>query len=293
MIDFRIKTFLMLCETGSYTKTAEKLLMTQPAVSQHIRYLEQQYDCKLFIYQGKTLSITPQGKLLREYAVTVEADSKRIPERLARSKHKQVNRKFGATLTIREFCMPPVTEALLRGKIPFRLYIENTETLLRMLELGEIDFAFVEGQFPKDAYSHALFATEPFAAVCAPENPLAHRDAVTLEDLLSQPLILREKGSGTREIFETYLTEHGYQTGTFPYLAQLGSISLIKQAVMKNYGVTFLYRRAAEKELKSGSLQILPLIGFPLYREFHFVFLKDSIFAPEYMDFFAFCKECR
>ena len=108
MIDFRLDTFLNLCDCLSYTRTARLLHMTQPAVTQHIQHLQQVYGCSLFTYKNKKLELTPQGHVLREHVRLLKAQAEKIPPALQRAQASTVPVVFGATLTIGEYTMPPV-----------------------------------------------------------------------------------------------------------------------------------------------------------------------------------------
>ena len=108
MLDFRMKTFLTLCRLKNYTKTAEELFITQPAVSQHIKFLENLYGIALFTYKGKTLTLTKDGEQLRRFTLTMQRDIDKLSARFKASL-AQIKLKFGATLTIGEYKMPPIS----------------------------------------------------------------------------------------------------------------------------------------------------------------------------------------
>ena len=143
MLDFRLYTFLTLSETLNYTKAADILCITQPAVSQHIKYMEKEYDCKLFFYDGKQLNLTAQGKLLAEKVRTMVADEKMIRS-LLKQNQKTPALRFGATLTIGEFILPQRLNSFLaeHTETSLCMIVENTATLLQMLNSGDIGFAF-------------------------------------------------------------------------------------------------------------------------------------------------------
>ena len=143
MIDFRFKTFLTLCKTKSYTKAAQKLNITQPAVTQHIKYLEEKYDTKLFQYSGKILDLTPEGETLKDIAKSIQVDSEKA-YRILKDKKESIKRiKFGATLTIGEYMMPELIEKYMADfpDSKVTMIVENTDRLLHMLREGDIDFA--------------------------------------------------------------------------------------------------------------------------------------------------------
>ncbi|GAA0680085.1 MULTISPECIES: LysR family transcriptional regulator [Clostridium] len=286
MIDFRFKTFLTLCKTKSYTKAAQKLNITQPAVTQHIKYLEEKYDTKLFQYSGKILDLTPEGETLKDIAKSIQVDSEKA-YRILKDKKESIKRiKFGATLTIGEYMMPELIEKYMADfpDSKVTMIVENTDRLLHMLREGDIDFAFIEGYFNKLDYNYKIFSKEEFVVVCSTKNHLAGK-SVILEDILKENIIIREQGSGTRNIFETALYEHNMQVEGFKNVTEIGNINVIKKLVQKNLGLTFIYKKAVQKELKKGTLSQIYVEDFKALRQFNFVTLKNSMCSNEYEKF--------
>ena len=161
MIDTRIETFLTLCRVMNYRKTAELLNMTQPAVTQHIHFLEEQYGCKLFSYDRRTLTMTKEAELLQKYAENVLYQEKKLKAELEQS--DGVSLSIGATKTIGEYVIDKHISAFLSvPKNSISVNVENTETLLSELSAGKLDFALIEGYFDKSRYSSKLYRKEPF-----------------------------------------------------------------------------------------------------------------------------------
>ncbi len=286
MIDFRHQTFLKLCQIKNYTKTAQKLHITQPTVSQHIKHLEEYYQVKLFNYSGKKLKITEAGKKLYQYTARMIADSRKI-KNILQQKNEFQNIKFGATLSIGEFVMPEILIKAMNQnpQLNFDMLVENTQTLIEKLKKGEINFAILEGFFDKSKFGHQLFSKENFIGVSSFQSKYCSYE-LELEDLLNSCLILRENGSGTRDILEQLLYENNLRKESFKNVIEIGNMSAIKNMVAENKGITFMYRAAAEKELKKNLLAPLKIIDFEVKREFNFVYLKDSVFAEEYQKYF-------
>ncbi len=289
MLDFRHETFLALCRIGHYTKTAEALHITQPAVSQHIKYLEEYYGCKLFIYKDKTLTLTESGKKLQSFAMTMSADSDHLRNLMLNESLNTRTLRFGATLSIGEFVLPIILDSLLRDypNIHITMPVDNTKVLLKKLCDGEIDFALIEGYFDKSEYGYKMFSSEEFVPVCGSEYNLPNK-AVSLFDLLNERLIIRESGSGTRDVFEQFLRENNFSIKCFEKVCEIGNMSAIKHLVSAGLGITFLYRVAARRELSSGKIKELSVHGFPVRREFNFVWLKNSLHEQEYLAWLSY-----
>jgi DNA-binding transcriptional LysR family regulator len=292
MLDFRHKTFLALCSCGSFTKAAELLHITQPAVSQHIKYLEEYYECKLFEMVNREMKLTRQGKLLREFAMTVFSDSKHFKENFSSVQTDTMRFAFGATLSIGEYVMPDILSRLLLKypEMNIHMSVANTQVLLERLNNGELDFIIVEGMFDKSEYDSTLFSLERFVPVCSPKSELADKEVV-FSSILNSRLILRERGSGTREIFENILLKNNYSLRAFEKTIEIGNMAAIKKIVSKGLGITFLFEAAVKKELKDKSLKVINISGFYEQREFNFVLLKNSFFRERYMMVYKLLKQ--
>lgn len=291
MLDFRIETYLTLCEEKSYTKTAQKLCITQPAVSQHIRYLEQHYGCSLVYFKGKNLYLTTQGEELKKYALLSKADWNKVATQL--KNEEEVKRiSFGATLTIGEYVIPEILAELIKHTdySLLSMLVDNTETLLQKLQQGLIDFAFIEGQLDKREYTTRLFSPARFIPVCSANHEFADRP-VSFDEIFTQRLIVREIGSGTRGVLEQVLLEHNQKIQSFPHIVEIGNLNAIKSLVEKGLGITFLYENAVAAEIRRGTLKKILLSDFEAVREFNFICLKNSRFLEEKLDFFHRCKQ--
>lgn len=292
MLDFRIHTFLAVCQCLNFTKAAQMLNITQPAVSQHIRYLEEFYGVKLFDYQGKRLSLTAAGEALREMATTMKHDTIHLKAQLAEWAQNKRQLVFGVTLTIGEFVMPEPLAAYLSHypDTTIRMVVANTQDLLRQLNSGAIDFALVEGFFTKSEYDHRVYAKEPYIAICSSDHEFI-RPPFCFEDLLSQRLILREPGSGSREILEKQLAERNLTVHDFANVVEISNIGALKRLVQLGTGIAFLYEAAVREELANGSLRALELSDFQVYHDFTFLWRRGSVFSTYYQELFELLQQ--
>ena len=283
MLDPRWNTFLVLCETMNYTRAAEQLCLTQPAVTHHIHYLEDHYGCRLFSYEGKILRLTEAGMRLREFTRSMAYNSKKVEATMAAP--APISLRVGASKTIGEYVIAPRVERFLRSQpeASFSLLVDNTQVLLRALEAGQLDFALVEGFFDRSRYDAQLCRQEAFFGVCAPQHRLAGR-AVPLDEITGERLILREPGSGTRAIFEEALHRQNYTLDSFPSVVTISDFSTIKSLVADGLGLSFLYAPVVEQELEAGTLARFDLAEVPMSGAFYFVCRKDNLFAKNWMD---------
>ena len=161
----------------------------------------------------------------------------------------------------------------------------NRLFLLDKLALGEIDFAIVEGNFEKEKYDYSIFSQEKYIPVCGKNYKFTSEPKI-LKDLLNERLIIREEGSGTREILEKNLQARNISVLEFNQLMEIGGMNAIKKLIEANMGITFLYAVAVEEKLKKRTIREIELEDFHVTHEFAFIWNKDSVFATEYVEIF-------
>ena len=272
MLDYRITTFLTLYDEMNYRRTAEKLNMTQPGVTQHIHVLERYYGVKLFLYDGRTLRRTRQAELLKRHVDSMRTEELALREEFVKKEGVQL--KIGATKTIGEFVMiPQVRQFLSVPKNNLELMIDNTETLLRMLRRAELDFAVIEGVFDKTRYGYCLFKKENFVGICAKAHPFAHRQ-VTFAEVLKETLVVREKGSGTRMLLQQAVVEKGFSLGSFARCSSVSNFSVICELVARDNAITFAYEPIARcrDDLATFCVEDMQIVG-----EFNFVYCNERV----------------
>jgi DNA-binding transcriptional LysR family regulator len=282
LMDTQLRTFLTVCETMNFTQAARKLFLTQPAVSQHIHTLEKKYGLPLFAHRGRNLELTPAGKTLAAYARLLQTDEALLVRKMEACQQGVHRLTFGVTLTIGEYGIARPAAQYLKAhpEVELTLIFGNTRELLQQLDRGTLDFALVEGYYPPESYDHLLFRLEPFVPVCAARHQFA-REPQLCRDLLPERLLVREPGSGTRNILERNLALQGITLDQFAHRAQVGNMHALIQLLEEDCGITFLYRIAVEKEAAAGRVRLLPLKDFSMVHPFDFIWPKDSLFAPE------------
>lgn len=293
MLDVRTETFLVLAKTLNYTNAAKELFITQPAVTQHIQFLEGEYGVKLFDYSNRQLSLTNSGNLFLKYIQETKASNMIIKRRLLELEGGEATINFSATLTIGEFTLAPIIKDLFNDfnnyKINFEIH--NTEHILKSLNEGDIEFALIEGLFNKNDYCTKLLKEEEFVLVVSPHNKLGTRKNLKLFDILNERIIVREKGSGSREILERGLYDKNCSLDDFIGLVEIGNVGLMKRLVMDNVGISFMYRDAAKKEIEEGALKQVDIKDFKLLREFNFVTIDKPSIIEYTNNFYKFLKE--
>lgn len=292
VLDPRIESFLAVCKNRSYTKASKELCITQPAVTQHIQFFEKRYGCRLFEYSNKALKLTKEGELLYKYFQNAKANEKMITQKLKEMNKESKTLKFAATLTIGEFTLAPILSDFIKAfdEYDITMYIDNTQAVLRMLQNGEIRFALVEGLFNKADYESRLCKTADFILTAPITHPLTTKKNVSLEDLKNETIIVREKGSGSREVLERGIFEKNYTLENFKNMIEIGNVNVIKNMVKNGMGITFIYEDAVREEIKNQQLAEIKIADFIINREFNFIYLKSDIIQSEVDMFYSFFK---
>ena len=229
MLDYRVRTFLTVCETMNYTQAAHRLNITQPAVSQHIRCLEAAYRVRLFLYEGKQLTLTCAGEILRRRLTALENDERALRAELSSLPAGIEELSLGVTMTIGEYAIVQPLARLLAAhpELNIHLRFANTQQLLHLLDAGRIQLALVEGYYPKERYAHLRFGREDFIGVCAAAHQFPGGAPRAFSDLLAERLLVREQGSGTREILTRSLALAGLRVEDFRHFLEFGNMHSI------------------------------------------------------------------
>lgn len=283
MLDNKILTFLKVVQLKNYTKTAEVLNLTQPAVSQHIKKLEEHYDCTLINIDGKSVTLTAQGQALYNYANFQVANEKQLVDQI---KKVETPIKIGATLSIADYYLSPYLSTYLNTHDELiSVTVKNTESIIEMLLNNELYCAFIEGIFDKSIFHYYEFYKTKFLPVARKGHPLAGR-AITVADIHQYPLMLREEGSGTREIYENYLYQNNDTILSASKIYEISSFSMIKQMLSQSNGISFMYENVAKKEVEEGELTYLTIEDYNIERPLYFIYPSNSLMKKRNEEFY-------
>lgn len=267
----KLYTFLALCQTMNYRLAAERLHLSQPAVTKQIQSLEQSLQTKLFYYDGHTLHKTEKCLLLERYAISQQYQFEELQLAIANKKRQKL--RIGATKTIGDYVLiDAIKNYLSHSSHELSLVVDNTKHLLQMLDENQLDFAVIEGTFSKTKYDSYLLRMEPFVGICAKNSPLCGKH-IGIEELLSETIIVREEGSGTRRIFEERLMASGYELSDFFREVSISSFVSIKALVADGIGISFLYHSVVSKEENIG---IFTVDGITEPHAFHVVYTRNT-----------------
>lgn len=274
MVDVKLNTLLKVYEMGSYTRAAEKLSLTQPAVSKHIRQLERELGVSIFDRTGPKLRLTPEGKLIVRYAERVIALSDGLRRALA-DRNRAVDRlRVGVTHTSESSIVAEVLARYTEENVNTRITLRTDAlaSLYEMLKSYQIDIAIVEGDVSDPAIRTIRLDTDDLAVAVSNEHPLASRPSVTIDELRCERLILRLPSSGTRTLFDANLESRGLSPDDFNVILEVDNIATIKDLVRRNYGVSVLARSACMDELRKGKIRMLPIEDLTMVRQINLLY---------------------
>ena len=285
MADRRLQVFHTVAKLLSFTKAAETLHMTQPAVTFQVRQLEEYFNTRLFDRTHNRISLTEAGKRVYEHAGKIFEQYSAM-ENAVRELTGEVSGVLiiGASTTIAEYMLPALLGDF-KHKYPdvnVRLKVSNTEGIVSMVENNVIDLGVVEAPVQNKNLAVELCRMDQLVAIAPPTHPLAKLDSITPAQLLEHPYICREEGSGTREVILEYLQGVGINPNELDVIMELGSPEAIKGAVEAGIGTTVLSRATLAKELALGTLVAINL-NPSIERPFSFVHQKQK-FRQRAMD---------
>lgn len=293
MLDFRIATFLKLCETRSYTNTAKLLHITQPSVTQHIKYLQKRYQCKLFSYEGKTLRLTPEGEYLRRQAQEMTRNSTKIVEDLQRMSAKRNALRFGCDKAFGDQLVPRIVGSLLQEDpaLELTLQMEDTRTLLEMLEEGRADFILVDAAFAKQEFECCPIGTQKFCGWASPELEKTLR-GLSFHRLFSQRLLVQEEGAGSRMLLEEIMKQKRSEIADFHSVMYCNTPASIRELTAAGAGITFDYACCMEDAVRKNEVCKLQLPDIVDERQIAFMYLKENMYADSFQAFFQTFEKC-
>lgn len=286
----QLDTFIEVARELSVSRAAEKLHITQPAVSMQLRQLEEAMGVPLLEQVGRRIRLTEAGRDLERIGVSTVAQLKDLDEVMAAHRGLRRGRiRLGIVSTAKYFV--PMLLVRFRKKFPaveVELKINNRETILNHFVRNEVDLVIM-GRAPDDIDCRATpFATNPMGVVGAPEHPLSRRRQAPLSILKDQDFVVRERGSGTRAALERLLAKHRVKPRI---VMELPSNETIKQAVMAGMGLSFLSLRTLRHELASGHMVLLDIDGLPLVKHWYVTHLASKRLSPAAAAFKTFLVE--
>lgn len=292
MSDRRLQVFHTVARLLSFTKAAEELHMTQPAVTFQVRQLEEQFNTRLFDRTHNRISLTDAGKRVFEYAERIfqlynEMDNS-VRELTGDISGVLI---LGASTTIAEYMLPELLGDFKsrHPEVTIRLKVANTDGIVSQVENNEIDLGVVEAPVNNKNLVVEECRTDQLVLIVPPGHELANEKSVTMMRIAEYPFICREEGSGTREVMIENMIAAGIDPADMRIAMELGSLEAIKGAVESGMGVSILSKATLNKELRLGTLVAID-VDPPIHRPFSFVHQKQKFKARAMDELLSFAR---
>lgn len=279
----QLKTFITVAECGKMNEAARRLYISQPTVSQIISDLETEYHTSLFERTGRSLKITSAGLVLLDNAREIVAIHAHL-EQAMQNIHSKRPLRVGATLTIGNTMMGTLIERL-NEKYPdidVTVSVDNTKIIEYQMIHNDLDIALVEGIIVRQELLTEPVLEDSLCLICGRKHPFAAMDSISIEDLRHQNFIMREKGSGTRAIFENIMLTHHIP---FTTRWECASRNAIVDAVRHNIGLAVLSERCVTEYVESGDIIVCPLRGVSMKRYFYLCHSQCHPMSSQMRDF--------
>jgi DNA-binding transcriptional LysR family regulator len=288
----QLQVFRAVCESRSYSRAAEEMALTQPAVSLQIRQLEELVGQPLFEYVGKKLYLTDAAEALQRASTDIFGRLDSLDMQLSDLQGSLQGQLNLAVESSAKYITPHLFAAFrrLHPEVSLQLVVVNHAQAVRRLNLSRDDL-LIMSQVPADMPLDFLpFLNNPIVAVAPPEHPLCARGELQLQDLTAYPLLVRESGSGTRKACEEYCHQ---KRAHFAQTLEIGSLDAQREAVIAGLGLALLPRHAVRLELQHGLLRELPVAELPLFRSWCAVNLRGRRLSPVAQAFLGFIRSER
>ena len=281
MISFHYKVFAEVASNLSFSKAADVLFISQPAVSKHIKKLESEIGLPLFARKGNTISLTSSGEKLLDYLHKakiiqgqIESDIQIVKSQLEAKGELNI----GASTTLSLYVLPRIL-SVFHKKFPnvnILLVNRNSENILKALINKEIDLAIIEAQHKISSVNYQPFMDDEIIPVCAWHSPYGKTE-VTAEEVKNIPIVVRERGSGTHAVLTKRLEKQQIKLSQLNVIARLGGTEALKNFLVEDIAIGFLSRLAVKNELENGLLREVKIKSVKIERTFNFLMRKGEV----------------
>ncbi len=274
MLDIKYKTLLTVIEEKSYTKAAEKLSLTQPAVTNHINQLENEFKVKIFSRSNRKIALTPEGEIITNYIKRMFALEEKLLYEIKNINTLQKKFRIGITHTAESNMFSEIIAyyTFYNQTTSFTIITDTTPNLYKMVENYELDFAYVDEMLDGQLLKFFPMDTDDLVCVLSPNNALSKKEKVTLNELKKERLILRLNSSTTRQTFEAYLKASGDTIDNYNIVLEVDNIATIKDLIRKDFGVSILAKSACMDEVNKNKLAILPIDKLEMVRKNYLIY---------------------
>lgn len=282
-----MKIFVAVCSECSITKAAQALHIAQPAVSIAVKDLEEYYGVKLFDRISRRIHLTDMGKRFLAYATHIVSLFGDLENNL-RQWEFSAKLRVGASITVGTCLMPLYVQAFYERHptANVEVFVGSSDMIENKILQNELDIALIEGIVHSDSILFDTYKKDRLSVVCSPNDPIYSTSSITIEQLLSRPLLLREIGSGTRELFDHVLTSLEY---AYVPAWESTSTQALMNAARKGLGIAVIPYMLAQEKLKTGELVEVQVDGLRFERGFHMIYHKNKFLTGLAKEFMEIC----
>jgi DNA-binding transcriptional LysR family regulator len=297
-IDFRhLETFCRVASLKSFSKAAEDLFLTQPTVSGHILTLEKSLSIRLFDRAGREVRLTRAGEIFYGFASKILTSRKELINAISEfSQGIRGEISLGASTIPGEYLLPKLMGDFKKEHPCFTisLKIADTREIVQYVLEGVVDFGLTGAKLNHSSLHYERYTEDEIIVISPPDHFLSRKKRAEMEDLLREPWIIREEGSGTQMAVEKELRKRGRSLKQFHVVMEMGSTSSLKEGVKAGLGLAFISKRAAEEELNRGLLLRIDVEGMdPILRQIYIVSHRGRTLSPIGMSFLRFLRKSK
>jgi len=270
--------FVKLIDTGSYSKVAEKLDLTQPAVSMQIKFLEERFDTDLIIKENGKIKLTPAGKVVYSEAKKIINSWEKITYRVEESKNKSFQKiEIGSSTIPSEYLLPDILAKLDSENIDMKSSIKvgDSEEMIELLEKDKVDIIIVGYKPENSKYEVKEIAKDELKLIVPKNHKFSRKNEISIEELKNEKMLIREVGSGTRKAMLEGLKENGININELNIKCEMGSTEAIIAGVQSGLGISFVSKLASSKAHNCSRVQEVDVKGMNFSRKFYLAFNKN------------------
>lgn len=292
MEDFTLRVFYKLAQLKNFSKVAEELYITPSAVSRQIKNLEDKLAVKLCLREREGISLTEEGRILLGHVTKIITLYEKAITELDHFRHTSLNKIIiGASTTLCEYILPKIISTFGKKHPEADVYLRvaNTNEILKQLSTNAFNLAVVEGQFDNPLFVVEKVFEDELVLIASNRHPWASKEQINFNELLSEPIIIREQGSGTRKILESAMANFGVELSDLRIKMELDSTEAIKNAVEENLGVAFVSKATLIKMPEA--IKIVPILNMELRFDFNLIYSKEKGFTSLTLEFIEYLRE--
>lgn len=281
MIDAKLQTFLCLCETKSYTKTAEILYITQPSVTNHIHMLEKNYGTKLFTSSNKNFSLTKAGLLLRDYALKLKALDSEFDRMMENINNEKPKITFSATKSVMNTFLSDIMPLWIKNnsEYEYNLSVDKYSDIVEKLKSGLIDFAIIDENFDEKGFNvKEIFKTKVVLAA-SNESTVSIHKRIKFDSIKNETLIVEDKDNGKMKFIEKELSLKSSSLSKVNKINVVDDVKTILELVKDNLGIGLIYEAEGLTELKKHLISLVEISDVKNMVSFYFIYNKNNLQA--------------